>query len=125
MVTIAIVVTLCVGVFSGYLVIAYRWYRAEKETPESEAKKALADLKWIFIVCAVCGYAWVILETMWPAWRLYMIALAALNFYTWRYVLRVDALDRIYKYLKDRDELVREIEIKQKEIERLERSTFN
>lgn len=122
LVTITLIVSLCVGVFTGYLIIAYRWSKAAKEAPESEAKKALNDLKWVFIVCAICGYLWVILETVWPAWRLYMMVLAVLNFFTWRYVFRIEAIDRIYKYLRDRDDLVKEIEEKQKEIERLERS---
>lgn len=118
-VTITLVVILCVGVFTGYMVIAYRWFEAASEVPESQAKSALNDLKWIFLLCGVCGYLWVILETVWPAWRFYMFFLAALNLFTWRYVIRVDSLDRIYRYLKDRDDLVKEIEMKQQEIEKL------
>lgn len=124
-VTITIVVLLCVGVFTGYMFIAYRWFDAACDVPDSEAKSALNDLKWIFIFCGICGYLWVILETVWPAWRFYMFFLMALNFVTWRYVIRVDSLDRIYRYLKDRDDLVREIEMKQLEIEKLQRDRFN
>lgn len=121
LVSMAIVIILCAGVFSGYLVIAYRWYRAAMSAPDSQAKKALNDLKWIFLFCACCGYLWVILEAVWPAWRLYMIFLALLNFYTWRYVLRIEALEKVYNYLKDRDDLIQEIEKKNAEIEKLQR----
>lgn len=124
LVTITLVISLCVAVFSGYLIIAYRWSRAARDAPDSQAAKALGDLKWIFILCAICGYLWVILESLWPGWRLYMIALALLNFFTWRYVLRVEALDQIYAYLRDRDSLVKELEEKQREINRLERAAL-
>lgn len=123
-INITLVILMCVGVFTGYMVIAYRWSKASNEVPDSEAKRALNDLKWIFLFCGVCGYLWVLLETVWPAWRLYMIFLAALNFVTWRYVIRVDSLDRIYRYLKNRDDLVKEIEAKQIEIERLQRAKY-
>lgn len=96
-ISITLVIMLCVGIFSGYMVIAYRWSKAAKEVPESEAKNALQDLKWIFLICGVCGYLWILIDSVWPAWRLYMIALALLNFFTWRYVIRVDSLDRIYR----------------------------
>lgn len=124
LVTIALVVSLCITVFCGYLIIAYRWSRAARNAPDSEASKALSDLKWIFILCAICGYLWVILDLFWPGWRLYVIVLAALNFMTWRYVLRIEGLDQIYSYLRDRDSLVQELEEKQREIERLEREAF-
>lgn len=122
LVTMCLVILLCVGVFSGYLVVAFRWFKASEQAPESEAKKALNDLKWIFVLCAICGYLWVILEVFWPAWRLYAVALAGLNYFTWRYVFRVEALEHIYSYLKDRDDLIKLIEIKQKEIDQLKKS---
>ena len=114
--TLSIVVFLCIGVFSGYLVIAYRWHNAAKKVPDSAAKKGLQDLKWIFILCAVCSYLWVILEVFWPGWRLYMIVLAALNVYTWRYVLRENSMEKLYRYLQDRDELVKKIEMQEEEL---------
>lgn len=123
LVSITIAILLCLGVFTGYLVIAYRWYKAALSAPDSQAKQALNDLKWIFIFCACCGYLWVILESVWPAWRLYIVFLAGLNFYTWRYVLRIESLESVYNYLKDRDDLIRELEKKENEIERLRRLT--
>ena len=125
LVTITIVVMLCIGIFSGYMVIAYRWFEAAKSAPESDARKALNDLKWIFIMCGACSYLWVVLETVWPAWRLYMIGMAILNFFTWRYVIRIDSLERIYLYLRDKDDLIKEIEDKQRIIEKLQRAHQN
>jgi hypothetical protein len=125
MVSVTMIVVLCIGVFSGYMMIAWRWFKAAQSAPDSQAKKALNDLKWIFLICGICSYLWVILDTVWPGWRLYMLVLVALNFFTWRYVLRLDALEGVYKYLKDRDDLVQEIEEKQREIERLQRAKLN
>jgi|GEM_PF-5073303 len=118
-VTLTIVLILCVGVFTGYLIIAYRWSTAAKSVPESPAKRALNDLKWIFIICAICGYAWVLLEVFWPGWRLYMIMLAWLNLYTWRYIIRENSLEKLYEYLKDRDDLVQKINDQQETIDQL------
>lgn len=123
LVSIALVVILCVGVFSGYLVIAYRWSKASNAVPDSDAKKGLNDLKWLFILCGVCSYLWVILELVWPAWRFYMLLLFLVNIVTWRYVIRGDAMSTLYQYLKDRDDLVKEIEEKKAEIERLKRAS--
>lgn len=43
----------------------------------------------------------------------------------WRYVMRADALERIYRYLKNRDELVKQIEEQKAEIEKPQRSKLN
>lgn len=118
-ISITLVVALCVAVIAGYGIIAYRWSKAASDAPESEAKKALRDLKWIFIFCAICGYLFVVIKMVWPAWRLFIFFLVALNYFTWSYVTRLDAMERIYKYLKDRDDLVKEIDSKQQEIDEL------
>jgi len=118
-VTLTIVLILCAGVFTGYLAIAWQWSRSAKKAPDSSAKRALQDLKWIFIICAVCGYLWVFLELFWPAWRFYMIFLALLNLFTWRYVLRNNMMNKVYDCLKDRSDLISEIEEQRKEIDKL------
>lgn len=119
--TISMVLLLCIGVFTGYFVIAWRWSVAAIASPDSDAKKALQDLKWIFIFCSVCGYAWVCMEALWPAWRLYIIFLVFLNFFTWRYVLRIHALEGVYKHLRDKDQYIQEIELQRVEIESLKK----
>ncbi|MCK6418101.1 MAG: hypothetical protein L6Q57_04070 [Alphaproteobacteria bacterium] len=119
---IVLVIAACIGVFTGYMMIARKWSEAARAAPDSEAKKALTDLKWIFIFCALCGYMWVVMEVLWPAWRLYFIFLIALNFFTWRYVLRsIRGLEKVYTYLKDRDQLIREIMTQKNEIQDLQR----
>ena len=121
-ITITLIIILSIIIFSGYLFIAYKWSKAENEVPNSEAKKALNDLKWTFIICATCGYLFVLVKTVWPAWRLYAILMMLLSFVTWRYVLREESMDLIYRHLKDREDLVREIEKQQSIIKKLERS---
>ncbi len=119
--TIALAVISCAGVFTGYWIIAWRWSQAARNAPQSEGKKALHDLKWIFIFCGICGYLWIILEMFWPAWRLYIFFLFALNIYTWRYVLRMQGLEEVYQYLRDRDRLVKQLESQEIEISRLKK----
>lgn len=117
---ITLVIISCIGVFSGYIMIAYKWSKAASDSPDTEAKRALTDLKWIFIFCAICGYLWVVMELIWPAWRLYLVFLLALNFYTWRYVLTsIRGLEKVYSYLTDRDQLIREIVLQKSEIQNL------
>lgn len=119
-VVMALAIILCSGIFIGYWIIASRWSAAAGKSKASDARKALNDLKWIFILCGICGYLWVILEAFWPAWRLYLLFLAALNFVTWRYVLRsIKGLESVYRYLEDRDLIVREIIFQKEEIARL------
>ena len=52
-----------------------------------------------------------------------MLLLFLVNVVTWRYVIRGDAMSTLYQYLKDREDLVKEIEAKQAEIERLKRAS--
>ncbi len=118
---ISTILLLCAGVFSGYFIIAWRWSTASKATPDSDAKKALNDLKWIFILCGICGYLWVCLESVWPAWRLYALFLAGLNFFTWRYVSRLTALDGVYEHLKDKQSLFEEISTLREQIKELQK----
>ena len=120
-VMIGLVVAACIGVFAGYMMIAYKWSMAAKAAPDGEAKSALTDLKWIFLLCGICGYLWVVMEVFWLAWRAYFIFLLALNFFTWRYVLKsIKGLEQVYSYLQDRDQLVREIIQQRAAIKRLE-----
>ncbi len=120
LVVMSLAVLLCSGVFIGYWIIASRWSKAAGKSRASSARQALNDLKWIFILCGICGYLWVLMETVWPAWRLYLFFLLALNFFTWRYVLgSIKGLESVYRYLEDRDMIVREIMVQKEEIARL------
>lgn len=119
--TIALAILLCCGVFVGYLVIAWRWSQAAKAAPDSNIKSALTELKWIFIFCGLCGYSWVVLEAVWPAWRLYIFFLFALNVYTWKYVFRIKHIEELYSYLKEKDNLVGQVRRQKEEIAMLKK----
>ncbi|MEQ8769024.1 MAG: ATP-binding protein [Phycisphaerales bacterium] len=77
-------------VIAGYLKIFIFWRRAYvAEQPEDRNKK-LMDLAWIFLWCAVCGYAASILMFFWPAYRLVALCLVPLAFFTWRFASNLD-----------------------------------
>ena len=121
-VTLTIVVLLCFSIFAGYIMIAYRWSMISKALPDGPSKRALNDIKWIFIFCGICGYGWLILEIFWPAWRLYMILLTLLNIFTWRYVLMQGLLEALYSYLKQRDDVIQKINDQQETIDQIKTS---
>ncbi len=78
-------------VIAGYLKIFVFWRRAYLgERPEDRNRK-LMDLAWIFLWCAVCGYAASILMFFWPAYRLVALCLVPLGFFTWRFASNLDA----------------------------------
>lgn len=122
--TMTIVLLLCLGVFSGYLIIARRWSIAAATSPPTDGQRALNELKWIFIFCSICGYMWIILEAVWPAWRLYIFFLFALNVFTWRYVFRIQGLEEVYSWLREKDDLIKQLEHQREEIERLRKATL-
>ena len=82
---IAATVALDVAVAVGYAFIAYHWWTNERTLPPSPARRALATMRSIFTFCGICGYAFIPLKLVWPAWRLYDLFMLGLVFYTWRY----------------------------------------
>ena len=86
---IALTVTLDLLVAAGYVVIARHWWRNQRLIPPSPAKAALGSMKNIFILCGICGYLFIPVKMVWPAWRLYDGFLCVLVVLTWRYALRV------------------------------------
>ena len=72
-------------VIAGYLRIFFFWRRAYLDEAPGDRNKKLMDLAYIFLWCAVCGYAMSLLSFVWPGYRLLAIFLAALNFFTWRF----------------------------------------
>jgi hypothetical protein len=69
-ITISLVIALCLGIIAFYTAIAWIWWNNAKLLTTSPAKKALNSLKWVFVLCAFCGYAFPIMKLFWPAWRL-------------------------------------------------------
>jgi signal transduction histidine kinase len=111
------VVALDVLVVTGYVVIALHWQRNQRLLPNSPAKKALSDLRTIFLLCAACGYLFVPLKLVWPAWRLLAILLLPLAFVTWRYALSAQSLRVVYRGLSRAERLERELRDREHEAE--------
>lgn len=112
MLWIIAVCTLSITVLAGYFVIAWFWRRSEKTAGDSTSVHQLRLLRWIFILCGICGYGYVLLETVWPAWRLDAALLAVLATVTWRYAYRARGLGVVYadlKRLKELEEGIRSV----------------
>ena len=82
---IIVTVLLDLTVAAGYGVIALHWWRNQRHLPESAAKRALGTMRNIFLFCGICGYVFIPVKMVWPAWRLYDLFMLALAYYTWRY----------------------------------------
>jgi len=107
---IALTVALDAAVALGYVMIAWHWWVNEKSLPASPAKAALANMKRIFVFCGTCGYLFIPIKMLWPAWRLYDLFMIALVFYTWRYALNARHLRVVYHDLGRTKQLAHELE---------------
>ena len=107
---IGLTVALDLAVWLGYLLIAAHWWRNEKSLPEGPPKQALRSMKWLFVICGLCGYVFIPIKLVWPAWRLYDLVLMGLAFATWRYAWNARDLKVVYNELKRNVELERGLE---------------
>lgn len=107
---VMITVTLDLAVASGYVLIAWHWWQQQRDTPQSLAHRALGNMKNIFVFCGLCGYLFIPIKMVWPAWRLYDLFLAVLAVYTWRYAWSASGLKVIYKELTRSEELKHDLE---------------
>ena len=107
---IAFTIILDLAVAVGYVLIAKHWWENEKLLPASQAKLALGNMKRIFLFCGMCGYLFIPIKMIWPAWRLYDIAMVALVFFTWRYALNSRQLRVVYHELGRTKQLAFELE---------------
>ena len=115
---IGITVALDVAVAAGYGLIALHWYRNERVLPVGPAKRALGTMRNIFLFCGICGYAFIPIKMVWPAWRLYDLVMAALVFYTWRYAWNARDLKVIYTELNRSERLAQDLEAVRAESQR-------
>jgi signal transduction histidine kinase len=106
---ISLTVFLDFAVTIGYAVIAYHWWKNERNLPMSPARKALATMRNIFAFCGVCGYLFIPIKLYWPAWRLYDLFMMVLVFYTWRYVFSAQGLKVVYTSLGRSNKLAAEL----------------
>src|SRR5262245_56840872 len=74
-------VLLDAAVAAGYALIALHWGRNERLLPPIPAKRALGNMRNIFVFCGICGYVFIPIKMVWPAWRLYDFFLAALVYF--------------------------------------------
>jgi signal transduction histidine kinase len=106
---VALTVALDLTVGAGYGLIALHWWRNERRLPDSAAKRALGNMKHIFIFCCICGYMFIPIKMFWPAWRLYDVFMAFLVFYTWRYALRSTHLKVVYNEIGRSEKLAADL----------------
>jgi signal transduction histidine kinase len=93
---IATTVVLDLAVACGYLLIAKHWWANERTLPNIPARKALANMRNIFLFCGICGYAFIPVKMVWPAWRLYDLVMLLLVYFTWKYAWGAKDLKVIY-----------------------------
>jgi PAS domain S-box-containing protein len=104
-------VALSLVVLAGYLAIGFNWY-FQSRLARKESAAALRHLRNIFLVCAVCGYAFWTIDMPWVVWRIYNVLLFGLACYTWSYAWRsrgvslIDELEQVANRYKDIAELL-------------------
>jgi signal transduction histidine kinase len=118
---ITLTVTLDVLVFMGYLLIAYHWNKNERSLPPSPARTALRMMRNIFVFCGICGYLFIPVKLVWPAWRLYDMFMIVLVVYTWRYAINAKNLRVIYTAIGRSNQLAEDLA---KSREESKRKTF-
>lgn len=96
-VTITVALDLIVGL--GYGIISLHWWRNGRNLPAVPARKAMANMRNIFIFCCICGYMFIPIKMFWPAWRLYDMFLLVLVYFTWRYAWGAKDLKVVYSEL--------------------------
>lgn len=116
---IALTVMLDIAVAAGYVLIAYHWYANQRTVAvRSPARVALLNMRNIFLFCGLCGYLFIPIKMIWPAWRVYDVFLAILVFYTWRYAWNATSLKVIYSELERSAQLSRDLEASRAESQR-------
>ncbi len=115
---IVITVLLDLAVAAGYVLIAWHWYRNQRHLPPIPAKRALANMRNIFVFCGICGYLFIPIKLFWPAWRLYDIFMLVLVYFTWRYAWGARDLKVVYSELGRSGRLAVELEESRQESRR-------
>jgi signal transduction histidine kinase len=112
-------VLLDAAVATGYGLIAWHWWTNSKNLPDgAPAKKALGNMRNIFLFCGICGYAFIPIKMVWPAWRLYDLFMAALVYFTWKYAWSAKDLKVVYRELGRSSRLEADLEATREESRR-------
>lgn len=122
MLWIGITVTLDLLVAVGYLLIAWHWQANAKRLAPSPAKRAMGNMRNIFVFCGLCGYTFIPVKMIWPAWRLYDMFVVVLVYFTWRYAWGAKDLKVVYSQLSRTQKL--EIDLKASQAESKQKSLF-
>jgi signal transduction histidine kinase len=116
---IAITVGLDLAVATGYALIALHWWKNSKLVPgDSPPKRALDRIRNIFIFCGLCGYLFIPVKMVWPAWRLYDMFMLVLAYYTWRYALEARGLKVLYSEFSRSEKLASDLKASQEQSQR-------
>jgi PAS domain S-box-containing protein len=78
-------IVLTAGVVGAYLRIFAFWRRTYLAEAPADRNRKLMDLAYVFLWCAICGYALSIVMFWWPAYRLLAVCLVVLNIFAWRF----------------------------------------
>ncbi len=112
-------IALTSGVIVGYLRIFVFWRRSYVEEPPQDRNRKLMDLAWVFLWCAVCGYAMSIVMFFWPAYRLLAMFLVVLNIFTWKFATSLDAFRVSFSARRLQRELGEALARRNAELERM------
>lgn len=112
---IALTIALDVAVAVGYALIALHWSRNSRTLPAIPARAALNNMRNIFVFCGICGYVFIPIKMLWPAWRLYDLFMLVLVYFTWRYAWSARDLKVIYAELGRSNKLAADLELSREE----------
>jgi signal transduction histidine kinase len=107
---VGLTVALDLAVACGYMMIAAHWWRNCRTMPDTPARSALNNMRNIFAFCGLCGYVFIPIKMIWPAWRLYDLFMLALVYWTWRYAWNARDLKVIYSELGRSTKLAQDLD---------------
>jgi signal transduction histidine kinase len=107
---IVLTIGLDIAVAAGYIVIATHWWRNCRTVPCTPARGALNNMRNIFLFCGICGYVFIPIKMIWPAWRLYDLFMLVLVYFTWQYAWSARDLKVIYWELGRSNKLAEDLE---------------
>ncbi len=108
---IAVTVALDLAVATGYAVIARHWWINQRRLAgDSSPRRALGRMRNIFVFCGICGYLFIPIKMIWPAWRLYDLVMVGLAYSTWRYAWSAKDLKVVYDELHRSGQLAKDLE---------------
>jgi len=116
---IAVFIAVNAMIIVGYFRIFVFWRRSYLAEEQQDRNKKLMDLAWIFLLCAVCGYVLSIMTFVWPAYRLAVVFLGVLAFFTWKFAHNLGDLRISLSAKRYRRELRESLEARNRELEHL------